>query len=126
MTISHETSHIAGPTEVPIKRKVSPKVENDVCDEDVQILFISTHHQGQILQLQSIRHKIDGDGKCLYYADAHQAGFIIRTYHGDGSISQQLQMLAILCMHKYADVRLEDGISQWQWGQKKTLHHPTL
>ena len=28
-------------------------------------------------------------------------------------------MLAILCMHKYADVRLEDGISQWQWGQKK-------
>ena len=27
--------------------------------------------------------------------------------------------IAILCMHKYVDVRLEDGISQWQWGQKK-------
>ena len=43
-TISHENSHISGPIEVSIKRKVSPKVENDVCDEDVQILFISTHH----------------------------------------------------------------------------------
>ena len=28
-------------------------------------------------------------------------------------------MLALLCMHKYPDVRLEDGISQCQWEQKK-------
>ena len=28
-------------------------------------------------------------------------------------------MLALLCMHKYPDVRLEDGISQYQWEQKK-------
>ena len=28
-------------------------------------------------------------------------------------------MLALLCVHKYPNVQLEDGISQSQWEQKK-------
>ena len=124
--ISHENSYIAGPIEVPVKRKVSPKIENDVSNEDVQILFISTMDKPSpvtnlLQQLQCIQHKIDGDGNCLYYAVAHQAGFSTRACHGDASISQQLRMLALLCMHKYPDVRLEDEISQYEWEQKK-LH----
>ena len=91
--ISHENSHIVGPIEVPVKRKVSLKVENDVCNEDVQILFVSTMDKRSpvtnlLQQLQCIQHKIDGDGNCLYYAVAHQADFITRACHGDASISQ--------------------------------------
>ena len=73
-------------------------------------------------QLQCAQHKVISEGNCLYYAVAHQAGFIARTCHGDASISQQLRMLALLCMNKYPDVRLEDGISL-SVGAQKTVHH---
>ena len=46
----------------------------------------------------------------------------VATCSGDASISQQLQMLALLCMHKYPDMQLEDGISQCQWEQKNTSY----
>ena len=41
MIISQENSNIVGPIKVPVKRKLSPKVENDVRNEDIQILSIS-------------------------------------------------------------------------------------
>ena len=42
MIISQENSNIAGSIKVPVKRKLSPKVENDVYNEDIQILSSST------------------------------------------------------------------------------------
>ena len=75
---------IAGPIEVLFKRIVSTKIENYMCNEDVQILSISTINKpppvtNLLQQLQCKRQKIDGDGNCLYYAVTHQAGYIACT-----------------------------------------------
>ena len=72
-------------------------------------------------QLGCVRHTIDGDGNCLFCAIAHQAGLIEQGCHGDHSVADQLRTLALICMQKHPDVRVEDGMTLCQWEQKK-LH----
>ena len=109
----------------PIKEKLSMKAEShyDVCD-DVEILCVSTVNKptpptNVLQQLNCAPHIVYGDGNCLYYAIAHQAGYIEPSSHGESSVGQQLRMLALICMQKYPDVRTEEGMSQQQWEQKK-------
>ena len=91
--------------------------------EDVQLLSVSAVNRPSIAlqQLGCVRHTVDGDGNCLFYAIAHQAGLIEQGCHGDRSVADQLRTLALICMQKYPDVRVEDGITLCQWEQKK-LH----
>lgn len=70
-------------------------------------------------QLNYRQHKVYGDGNCLYYAVAHQAGYTEHSSHGDNFVGKQLRMLALTVMQKYPGVRTEDGLSQHQWEQKK-------
>lgn len=95
----------------------------ETCHE-VEILGASTiygqtSHIDVLQKLNCRRHNIIGDGNCLYYAVAHQAGYIELSSHGDPSVGQQLRMLALITMEKYPDIRTEDGLSQQQWEQKK-------
>ena len=65
-------------------------------------------------QLDCVHHTVDGDGNCLFYAIAHQAGLIEQGCHGDPSVADQLRTLALICMQKYPDVRIEDGLTLCQ------------
>lgn len=55
----------------------------------------------------------------MYYAVAHQAGYIEHSSCGNDLVGKQLRMLALIVMQKYPGVRTEDGLSQRQWEQKK-------
>ena len=99
-------------------------VENSETYDDIEILNISTVHRpithlNVLQQLNYRQHKVYGDGNCLYYAVAHQAGYIEHSSHGDNFVGKQLRMLALTVMQKYPGVRTEDGLSQRQWEQKK-------
>ena len=110
----------------PSTATITMSVDKDKC-KDVEILCISTVSRpissctSLLQQLNCTRHSVDGDGNCLYYAVAHQAGYIGRFSHGDTSVGQHLRTLALVCMQKYPEVRIEEGISQHQWEHKK-LH----
>jgi len=92
-------------------------------DVEVQILSVqqvSSLSLNCVLQwLQVVKHVIRGDGSCLYHAIAHQAGLISITSNGDETISLLLRKVAVDMMSKYPSVRLEDGLSNLQWIQKK-------
>ena len=98
-------------------------VDKDKC-KDVEILCSSTVNRPTsctdlLQQLNCTRHRVIGDGNCLYYAVAHQAGYIGHSSHGDTSVGKQLRTLALICMQNYPGVRTEEGMSQHQWEQKK-------
>jgi len=95
--------------------------DKDETDDDIQLLSVCTVSRPSIdlQQLGCVHHSVDGDGNCLYYAIAHQAGFIEQSCHGDQHVAKQLRALALTCMEKYPDVRLEDGMTLSQWEQKK-------
>ena len=60
-------------------------------------------------------HSVIGDGNCMYYAIAHQAGLIAHTERADRNVSDQLRQLALAMMNEHPGVRLEDGLSPRQW-----------
>ena len=72
-----------------------------------------------LTQLKLAKHKICGDGSCLYHAIAHQAGFIEPGSQGNTVISNHLRFLVVKTMTEHPDVRLEDGLSMTQWLEKK-------
>ena len=91
---------------------------------DVEVLSISTAlnpspHLNILQQLSYQKHDVHGDGNCLYYAVAHQAGYIAPSARGKILIGQQMRLLALTTMQKHPGVRIEDGLSQNQWEQKK-------
>ena len=103
---------------------LTPHQENKTSEqcEDIQLLSISPDSRPSIdlfQQLGCVRHPVNGDGNCLYYSIAHQAGLIEPDCHGDTSIVIQLRTVALICMQKYPGVRLEDGMTPQQWEQKK-------
>ena len=95
------------------------------CDDDeIKIIGHSKNynppsHVNVLQKLNYRKHEVIGDGNCLYYSVAHQAGFIGRLSRGDICIAKQLRMLALITMQKHPSVRIEDGLSQHQWEQKK-------
>jgi len=106
------------------KSKASDDTEVKIVENpencDVEILSVTTvgklpSHINVMQKLQCRKHAVSGDGNCLYYAVAHQAGFVEHFSHG----GLQLRMLALTTMQKHPGVRLEDGLSQHQWEQKK-------
>lgn len=104
---------------------IGMSVDKDKC-KDIEILCISMVSRpisctSLLQKLNCKRHSIDGDGNCLYYAVAHQAGYIGRFSHGYTFVGQHLRTLALVCMQKYPEVRIEEGILQHQWEHKK-LH----
>ena len=104
-------------------QEIDKAQEEDEAGEDIQLLSVSAVNRPSIglQQLGCVRHTVDGDGNCLFYAIAHQAGLIEQGCHGDHSVADQLRTLALICMQKYPDVRVEDGMTLCQWEQKK-LH----
>ena len=95
----------------------------EACD-DVEVLSISTVHNlalhmNILQQLNYKKHDVRGDGNCLYYAVAHQAGYIALSARGDIFIGQQMRMLVLTTMQTHPGVRIEDGLSQHQCEQKK-------
>jgi len=111
---------ISLPTTVCVATKSTVLEENEG-GEDPEILSVSLVRKPSIEleQLGCIRHTVYGDGNCLFYAIAHQAGLIEQNCRGDHSVADQLRTLALNCMLKYPDVRLEDGMTSSQWEQKK-------
>ena len=114
----HRPACVARKTSV---QELDKAQEEDEACEDVQLLSVSAVNRPSIAlqQLGCVRHTVDGDGNCLFYAIAHQAGLIKQGCHGDRSVADQLRTLALICMQKYPDVRVEDGITLCQWEQKK-------
>ena len=116
------------PSEVPCTiisitspRVASSSVTTCVSKED-QLLSVSPTNRPSICLLQQlgcIRHPVNGDDNCLYYLVAHQSSLIGQDCHGDHSIANQLRTLALICMQKYPDVCLEDGMTPHQWEEKK-------
>jgi len=110
---------------LPVKQHamlVNQSVPTKQFKADVQILStqqISSLSLNYVMQqLHVVKHRIKGDGSCLYHAIAHQAGFIPNASKGDEVISLQLRKVAVDTMCKYLSVRLEDGLSNSQWIQK--------
>jgi len=95
-------------------------IKNDQC-KDVQICCTDL-----LQQLKCRRHRINGDGNCLYYVVAHQAGYIEHSSHGDTFIGSQLRMLALNSMQRYPGVCVEEGISQHQWEQKHCVFYKKM
>ena len=98
-------------------------VGDSEASDDVEILSVSnvpslTSHMNVLQQLHYRKHEVSGDGNCLYYAVAHQAGYIGHSSRGDIFMGKQLRMLALMTMQKYPGVRIEDGLLQHQWEQK--------
>ena len=92
--------------------------------DEVEFLCVSTVSRPQppiniLQQLHCTPHTVCGDGNCLYYSIAHQAGYIEPSSRGDKCVGQQLRMLTLITMQKYPDVRTEEGLSQQQWETKK-------
>ena len=97
---------VEAPTTKNLLVKRAPKtapiaVKEEVCD-DVEILCATVSRppppMNVLQQLRHTPHSVYGDGNCLYYAIAHQAGYVEPSSHGDRSVSQLLQMLALICM----------------------------
>jgi len=102
-------------------QELEDKDQKDDASDDVQLLSVCTVSRPSIdlQQLGCVRHNVDGDGNCLFYAIAHQAGLIGRSCHGDQYVANQMRTLTLVCMQKYPDVRLEDGMTLGdQWEQK--------
>ena len=105
--------------------KVKVFDDSKACDDDeIKIIGHSKNynpplHVNVLQKLNYRKHEVIGDGNCLYYSVAHQAGFIGRLSRGDICIAKQLRMLALITMQKHPSVRIEDGLSQHQWEQKK-------
>jgi len=95
----------------------------EACD-DVEVLSISiVHnlalHMNILQQLNYKKHDVHSDGNCLYYAVAHQAGYIAPSAHGDIFIGQQMRMLVLMTIQKHPGVRIEDKLSV---GTKETTN----
>ena len=106
-----------------IEAPIQPSLPTNECEEcvivDVSKVNRPSLPPSLLHQMHFARHKVNGDGNCLYHSIAHQAGFIKFDCHGDTYVAQQLRSLALNCMHKYPDVRLEEGITLAQWEKKK-------
>ncbi|XP_065901931.1 uncharacterized protein [Dysidea avara] len=109
-------------TKMALQEEDKEEKMNDA-GSDVQLLSVCEVSRPSIdlQQLDCVRHNVDGDGNCLFYAIAHQMGLIGQNCHGDHYVADQLRTLALACMQKFPDVRLEDGMTVCQWKQKK-LH----
>ena len=70
------TTCVARETVVREKEKAQ---EEDEAGEDVQLLSVSVGKRSSIdlQQLGCVRHTVNGDGNCLFYAITHQAGLIV-------------------------------------------------
>jgi len=79
------------------------------------------HHTNVLQQLNCRKHEVSGDENCLYYAVAHQAGFIERFFGGNIGNANQLRILALITMQQHPGVHAEDRLSQHQWEQKKSI-----
>lgn len=95
--------------------------EQDKGDEEVQLLSVSSVSRPSIRleQLGCVHHTVNGDGNCLFYAIAHQAGFIGQDCRGDLFVADQLRTLALISMQKYPEIHVEEGMTVHQWDQKK-------
>jgi len=67
--------------------------------EDIKLLSVSPDGRPSVNLLQQlgcVHHPVNGNGNCLYYSIAHQAGLIGPDCHGDKSITSQLRTLALI------------------------------
>ena len=116
---------VARKTSVQEKDKAQ---DEDEAGEDVQLLSVSAINipSVDLQQLGYVRHTVYGDGNCLFHAIAHQEGLIKQGCHGDQSVADQLRALALICMQKYPDIRIEDGMTLSQWEQKSFILYSML
>ena len=65
------------------------------------------------------KHAVRGDGNCLYYAIAHQAGLIPSSSDGDKAVCRHLRHLAFLTMLNYPTIQSEGSLSPADWMNKQ-------
>ena len=119
VTTAAPTTELVLKADVKICDNVEIFDNSRTCDVETLSISTSTTHMNVLQQLHCRKHKVYGDGNCLYYAVAHQAGYIEHSSHGNIFVGKQLRMLALITMQKYPGVRTEAGLSQHQWEQKK-------
>jgi len=120
LTITRSVETISLPAAAHVATKITVQEENEG-DEEVQLLSVSSVSSPSICleTFGCVRHTVDGDRNCLFYAVAHQAGLIGQNCRRDFSVANQLRTLALVCMQKYPDVCMEDGMTIHQWDQQK-------
>ena len=107
------------PSKNPI---ISNQTKLDTID-DVQIVGATKTNslalEAVLLLISVKKHKVKGDGNCLYHSIAHQAGLVCQASKGDEHVSQQLRKIAQSMMWKHPDVQKESGLTVIQWQQKR-------
>ena len=76
-------------------------------------------YKGVLKHLQLKRHVVKGDGSCLYYAIAHQAGLIASSSTGDEVVNNHLRRLTLLTMLNYPAIQLKCSLSDQDWQAKQ-------